>query len=139
ASESFSLAGLGGDVRHAMEKRMKVLADRGLVKNRGENSLNAAQLKFLRQEGLSYASLDYAKQAGKTHKILEPGEQLEGTLSGTLKTANGEYGIVDRGREFSLVPWKPSLERLRGREIEISMSRSRDISWTLGRSRGISR
>lgn len=139
ANEKLSEAGLGGDVRHAMEKRMKVLADRGLVKNRGDNSLNAAQLKFLRQEGLTYASLDYAKQSGKTHKMLEPGEQLDGTLSGTLKTPNGKFAIVDRGREFSLVPWKPSLERLRGREIEISMSRSHDISWTLGRSRGLSR
>ena len=71
--------------------------------------------------------------------MLEPGEPIEGTLSGTLKTPHGKYGIVERGREFALVPWKPSLERLRGRQIEISMSRSLDISWTLGRSRGLSR
>lgn len=139
AEEKLAEAGLGGDVRAAMGKRLKVLVDRGLIKDRNAQSLSAAQLKSLQQEGLTYASLDYAKQSGKAHRMLEPGEPIEGTLSGTLKTPHGKYGIVERGREFALVPWKPSLERLRGRQIEISMSRSLDISWTLGRSRGLSR
>jgi hypothetical protein len=43
---------------------------------------------------------------------------------------------VENSREFSLVPWRPVLERQIGREISGIVRSSGSISWTFGRERG---
>jgi len=86
-----------------------------------------------------HASLDIAKETGLTYRAIQPGDRIEGTFKRVHQTEHAKFAIIDRGREFSVVPWKSSLEKLRDRPIEITMSRTRDIAWTIGRTRGLSR
>jgi type IV secretory pathway VirD2 relaxase len=139
APEPLSEAGLGGEVRGAMAKRMAVHIERGLVSDRSVTQLSQGHLIQLQREGMRHAATDIAKQTGRDYRALQPGEQIDGRFTQTVSTAHAKFAIVERGYEFSLVPWKDSLEKLRGHHIQISVSRSMDMTWTRGRSRGLSR
>ncbi len=139
AIEPLGSAGLGGDVRSAMYERMKRHFQRGIVNDRDAKELNDNHLKALQKEGMLHASLDISKETGLTYRPIQPGDRIEGTFVRVHQTEHAKFAVIDRGREFSLVPWKRGLERLKDRSIEITMTRSRDIAWTLGRTRGLSR
>lgn len=139
AVEPLGGAGLGGDVRSAMDERMKRHFQRGIVKGWDAKELTDDHLKLLQKEGMLHASLDIAKETGLTYRAIQPGDRIEGTFKRVHQTEHAKFAVIDRGREFSLVPWKRGLEKLRDRPIEITMSRSRNIAWTIGRTRGLSR
>ena len=42
--------------------------------------------------------------------------------------------LIENSREFTLVPWRPVLERRIGQEVS-GVMRGRDVSWTFGRER----
>lgn len=139
AVEPIGGAGLGGDVRSAMDARMKRHFQRGIVNDRDAKALTEEHLKLLQKEGMLHASLDITKETGLTYRAIKPGDRIEGTFKRVHYTEHTKFAVIDRGREFSLVPWKRDLDKLRDRPIEITMSRTRDIAWTIGRTRGLSR
>lgn len=49
--------------------------------------------------------------------------------------ASGRFALIENAREFTLVPWRPVLERELGREVT-GVMRGRTVSWSLGRRRG---
>lgn len=62
---------------------------------------------------------------------------LEGTLGRTIDTPSGRFAVVEQSRQFTLVPWRPVLERQIGKHVAGIM---RDgISWSIGRDRGLER
>ncbi|NQY98964.1 MAG: DUF3363 domain-containing protein [Henriciella sp.] len=139
AVEPIGDAGLGGDIRSAMDDRMRRHFQRGIVNDRNTKELSDNHLKLLQKEGMLHASLDITKETGLTYRAIKPGDRIEGTFKRVHQTEHAKFAVIDRGREFSLVPWKRELEKLRDRPIEITMSRSRSIAWTIGRTRGLSR
>lgn len=54
----------------------------------------------------------------------------------TERVANylGKYAIVQNAKEFTLVPWQPQMERLRGREVSGTVG-GQGINWDWDRSR----
>ena len=139
AREPLGYSGLGGEVRTAMGKRMEVHKARGLVTDLNARSLTGAQLSALQREGMELAAQSFAKDTARKYKPLEPGKEFSGTFKQTLSTPHAKYAIVSNGLQFALVPWSRGLERLRGRQLQMTMSPGMDISWTRGRSRGLSR
>lgn len=139
APEPLSEAGLGGEVRAVMAKRMAVLYERGLVQDVSATSLNPDQVKQLQQGGLTHAAAEVAKQTGLTYAPLEAGASLQGQFERTYKSPDAKYAIIQHGHQFTLVPWSAELEKLRQRQIQVSMSPGMQLSWTSGRSLGISR
>ena len=73
ATEQLGVAGLGADVRAAMDQRMDVHRSRGLLAQADANPLTSAQLKTLQQEGMDLAAQSFAKDTGRRYKPLEPG------------------------------------------------------------------
>jgi hypothetical protein len=52
-----------------------------------------------------------------------------------VNLSSGSFAVVENSREFTLVPWRPVLERQLGREITGVMRSSGPISWSFGRER----
>jgi hypothetical protein len=48
--------------------------------------------------------------------------------------ASGRHALVERSRDFTLVPWRPVLERQLGKPVA-GIMRDGGINWTLGRQR----
>jgi hypothetical protein len=50
--------------------------------------------------------------------------------------ASGRYAMLDDGKGFSLVPWKPVLEQRLGQSMT-AVVRGGSVSWSFGRQRGM--
>ena len=51
-------------------------------------------------------------------------------------STSGKYALVERSREFTLVPWRPVIEKELGKQVA-GLIRGDGISWELGRQRGL--
>jgi uncharacterized protein DUF3363 len=63
-------------------------------------------------------------------------QTIRGRLIGSTQLASGSFAMIDDGLGFSLVPWRPVIEKEIGREI-IGVMRGTDVAWQLGRKLGL--
>jgi hypothetical protein len=74
-------------------------------------------------------------ELGKRFTESHSGDRVEGTLSRRLDLASGRFALVEKSREFMLVPWRPVLEKQLGKEVG-GILRADGINWRFGRGRG---
>jgi len=60
---------------------------------------------------------------------------VAGIYRRSVMLASGRYAMLDDGMGFSLVPWRPVIERRLGQQLAATVSASA-VSWELGRPRG---
>jgi len=63
------------------------------------------------------------------------GEKVEGIYRRDVDLASGRFAVVEKAREFTLVPWRPVLERPLGKHVS-GIVRGDTISRSIGRQRG---
>ncbi|OJU29132.1 MAG: hypothetical protein BGN89_20805 [Alphaproteobacteria bacterium 64-6] len=66
------------------------------------------------------------------------GTTIYGRYRQTLTLTSGKFAVIATERQFTLVPWRPLLDRHLGREVA-GIVRGIGVSWQLGRDRGRSR
>ena len=76
-----------------------------------------------------------AQERGGTFYVPESGERISGTYRQSMQLVSGKYALVERSREFTLVPWRPVIEKELGRQVA-GLVRGDGISWELGRQWG---
>ncbi|MNF04604.1 hypothetical protein D3C80_2041640 [compost metagenome] len=59
-----------------------------------------------------------------------------GSFSGTMQLSSGTFAIVEKSQEFTLIPWRPIIDRQLGREVA-GIMQGGSVSWQLGRQRGL--
>lgn len=91
-------------------------------------------ISILRQRELSRVASQLSKELGLPYANAHSGDRIEGTLRRSIELAAGKYAVVEKSREFTLVPWRPGLERHLGRQISGVVSGD-GISWSVGRHR----
>ncbi|WP_429860413.1 DUF3363 domain-containing protein [Brevibacillus reuszeri] len=52
-----------------------------------------------------------------------------------VRGSSGRYNMLDDGKEFSLVPWKPVIEQWLGQNIAVTVCGAA-VSWEIGRQPG---
>jgi hypothetical protein len=62
------------------------------------------------------------------------GERFEGRLARAVDMTSGRHALIERSRDFTLVPWRPVLERHIGKNVS-GIMRDGGINWTFGRQR----
>ena len=65
------------------------------------------------------------------------GEIVAGIYRRSIILASGRYAMLDDGIGFRLVPWRPVIEQRLGQLVS-AIVRGRDVTWQLGRQRGLS-
>jgi hypothetical protein len=75
-----------------------------------------------------------ARESGRAFRQHEIGDHVAGICRGLVQIGDRKFALVEHSLEFSLVPWRPMLERQIGREIS-GVVRGGGISWTIGRER----
>jgi len=123
----------------ARRLRLAFLRREGLLED-GQDGLSDAARERLRLSELRRASAGEQNRSGRAFAVLETGERFEGAFERTIDLAQGRMAIIGNEKAFAMVPWRPDLERQRGRSLVIE-ARERGISWTLpgGRQRGLGR
>ncbi len=138
AREPAALAerGFGAEVSEALGRRLEHLAGEGLA-SREASRLRLAPdlLGRLRRRELETEAAKIARETGLTARPVQEGDYVTGVLRRRLTLTSGRFAMIDDGLGFSLVPWKPELERQLGRHISGVALPGGGVDWQLGRGR----
>jgi Protein of unknown function (DUF3363) len=63
------------------------------------------------------------------------GDRIEGVVKRHVDLAQGRFALLEKSREFTLVPWREVLEKQVGKQVS-GIMRDGGVSWTIGRGRG---
>jgi type IV secretory pathway VirD2 relaxase len=128
--------GFGREVRLSLAARQSWLAEQGLATVVGEQvSYRPEMLGLLQRRELLRVAAGISRDTGLEFAPTHEG-RIEGVVQRRIDLASGRFALVDNGREFALVPWRPVLGRAFGRHVEGTAARG-GISWTIGRKRGL--
>ena len=129
--------GFGREVREALQRRIDHLVSEGLARRDGQRVIFARQLiDTLRQRNLDAAAADITIKNGLPYRPLKSGESVAGLYRERLNLASGRFAMIDDGLGFTLVPWKPSLERHLGEHVSGRVE-PETVDWSFGRKRSL--
>jgi Protein of unknown function (DUF3363) len=131
-------AGFGIEVRGALERRKDELIRQGHAWRTPEGGLRARRdlLPALERQEVERVGQRLATERSLTFKPIEDGQTIRGKLIGLTQLASGRFAMIDDGLGFSLVPWRPVIEKEIGREVN-GVMRGGDVSWQLDRKLGL--
>ena len=128
-------SGFGREVREAQARRRQWLIAEGYAHEEQDRVVyRANMLATLRRRELARVAGQLSDQLGLAYVDTRSGEPVEGTLRRSIELASGKYALVENSREFTLVPWRPVLERHIGKQVS-GVMRGDGISWSIGRQR----
>jgi type IV secretory pathway VirD2 relaxase len=127
--------GFGREVRTALAARRQWLIKQQLATGERETfRLREGAIDALRDHELRRAGEGLAGRLGKRFEPARIGERVEGIIARRVDLESGSYALVERSRDFTLVPWRDLLERNIGKAAS-GVLRIDGISWRLGRGR----
>jgi hypothetical protein len=125
----------GLKVRKAIDRRMQWLAAQRLIDLEGEGYRFRSDLvDQLERRELRAAAAKIGRESGRAFRDHQLGDLVEGICRGPVQVGDRKFALVEHSLEFSLVPWRPVLERQTGQETS-GVVRGGGISWTIGRER----
>lgn len=131
----FRDAGFGSEVRTALSVRRQWLVEQQLADgDRGQVRMRANALQVLQRRELLGAGAKLADELGKAFVEAHPGRVVEGTLARRMDLMSGRFALVEQLREFTLVPWRPVLEKQFGKQVS-GLMRTEGVSWRFRRDR----
>jgi type IV secretory pathway VirD2 relaxase len=134
---SLAAGGFGGEVRQALERRADDLVRQGHGSRTPEGRLRikADLIGTLARQEVERVGRQLAAERSLAFQPIREGQTVRGKLLGSAQLASGRFAMIDDGLGFSLVPWRPVLEKEIGRQV-MGVMRVGDISWQLGRAIG---
>jgi type IV secretory pathway VirD2 relaxase len=134
---SLATGGFGAEVRQALERRAEELVRQGHVSRtpQGQLRIKADLIGTLTHQEVERVGRHLAAERGLAFQPVREGQAVRGKLLGSAQLVSGRFAMIDDGLGFSLVPWRPVLEKAIGRQI-MGVMRGGDISWQLGRAVG---
>ncbi|RWQ22753.1 relaxase/mobilization nuclease RlxS [Mesorhizobium sp.] len=128
-------AGFGREVREAQTRRRQWLIAQGLAREEQDRIVyRANMLGVLRRRELIRVAGQLSEELGLSYSEVKPGNRIEGTLRRSIELASGKFAVIEKSHDFTLVPWRPVLDRHIGKEIS-GMVQREGISWNIGRQR----
>lgn len=133
--ESVRDAGFGREVRAALAVRRQWLIDEQLAHEGPDGPVYAKDmLATLRRRELLRVAARMADELGLPYLEAEQGVRITGRLERRVDLSSGRFAVIANSREFTMVPWRQSLEPQIGRELDVRVG-SAGVSWTIGRGR----
>ena len=135
AASALRDAGFGREVRTALTARRQWLVEQQLADgNDATFRMRDGAMDALRQRELRQAAGRLSDELGKQFEPARVGERIEGMVARRVDLEGGSYAVVERARDFTLVPWRDVLERNIGK-MASGIMRTDGISWQFGRGR----
>ena len=139
SSDQLSVRGsrFGKAATVALQRRRDHLVEQGWGEERnGAIQLRKNLLKMLRQRELQSAGEKIAMESKTTFVQTSNGGRFEGVYRKPFHLASGKFAIIEKSKEFTLVPWRPALERQRGKFVA-GVVRGTAVSFDFGKKRGV--
>jgi len=129
-------SGFGDDVNKAMAARRRWLMAEGLAsEDGGRFVIDRKRIALMEREALGEEGERLSKQSGKSFGEAVEGERVAGIYRQSVDLPAGRFAIVEKAKEFTLVPWRAALEARAGMEISGVMRRG-GVTWEFGKTRG---
>ncbi len=129
-------AGFGAEVRDAQDRRRQWLIAQGLAEESGGIATYRADLLVtLQRRELLRVAGQLSEELDLPFAEAVPGTRIEGIVRRQIDLISGRFALVEKSREFTLVPWRPVLERQIGKPVS-GIVRGDGINWSIGRGRG---
>jgi hypothetical protein len=128
--------GFATDLRRALADRSRWLADCQLadLSPVGEVAPKPDMMRNLRRAETERLVRDLSGHFKSTFIPAEPGRRISGVYERAIMTPTGKLAVIRRQDTFTLAPWKPALEPMRGRTVT-GLIGPRRVMWTLDRGR----
>lgn len=128
-------AGFGREVRAALDVRRQWLVEQGLAEDRdGQLRVRANLVAALQRRELLRVADELSSELGLPFAEAHTGDRIEGRLARRLDLTSGRFALIEKSKEFTLVPWRPSLEKQIGKEMS-GIMRDDGVNWRFGRGR----
>jgi hypothetical protein len=135
--ESIRAAGFGADVEAALNRRRQWLLDQGFAREVDGKVVYARNLlATLQRRELARAGARLAQETGLDYVEAVKGKELRGAYRRSIVLASGRFAVIEHAQEFTLVPWRPALERARGQSISGTLG-DQGLSFSIGKRRGL--
>ncbi|AMY70891.1 relaxase/mobilization nuclease domain-containing protein [Frigidibacter mobilis] len=140
SAEASDLAptGFGQQVRDAMDNRREHHIERGDAtrQQQGRVFYRRNLLATLREREVARVGAEMATNKGLPFRAATDGASVSGKFTGTVQLSSGKFAMVEKSHEFTLVPWRPVIDRQLSREVK-GVVQGGSVSWQLGKTRGI--
>ncbi|MDB5581954.1 MAG: conjugal transfer protein TraI [Bradyrhizobium sp.] len=128
--------GYGREVREAQALRRQWLVEQGLAEEQaGIVRFKPDLIATLQRRELLRVARQLSDELGLAFNEAGVGERIEGVLRRRVDLTSGRFALVEKSREFTLVPWRPALERQIGKQVA-GVIRGDGVNWRFGRERG---
>jgi len=125
--------GFGEEVENAKAQRRQFLMQRGLIS--GKETVSEGTLKALETLDLDAAAKSLSSAIGKDYVSAPDNGRISGTYREAIVRPSGKYAVIEKSKDFTLVPWRETMDRNLGKSISGAV-KGQTISWTLNRTRG---
>lgn len=137
--ESVAPKGFGAEVRQTLAGREMFLVERGLAERRGQRVvLMRNLLATLRSRDVERAAREIEVGSGLVHRPAADGQHVSGVYTRSVALVSGRFAELEDGVGFSLVPWRPFIDKRLGHSVSAHIHGKR-TSWELASLRGIER
>jgi type IV secretory pathway VirD2 relaxase len=140
SQEKLNPTGFGGEVASVSTKRRQWLVTQGLASVGPTNAFQPQphMLDQLRQRDLRQATQILSKELGLANAQLGEGDRIDGTFSRSVNLASGKYAVIQKSKEFTLVPWRPEMEQFKSKQLYgVVGDHGIDWDWRAKRERGL--
>lgn len=119
--------GWAAEVAAAKQKRQQFLVETGVIELAKDRVTVNIQAKLLTAD-LRAAGEGLRGEIGKAYAEAPARGEIEGVYRNAVIRPSGKFAVIERAREFTLVPWRSVLERSRGKSVS-GVFREGEISW----------
>lgn len=124
--------GFGAEVRGAIQQRRQWLVEQQLAEGEeGVTRYRRNMLQLLQRRELDRVITGIEQDTGLVHRQLHADAPIEGLCRRAVQVGDQRYALIEKSREFSLVSWRPVLDRAVGKSVS-GIMRAEGISWTIG-------
>ena len=135
--EAVRTAGFGAEVEAALNRRRQWLLDQGFARDvDGKVAYARNLLATMQRRELASAGAQIAQETGRDYVETVRGEEVRGAYRRSIALASGRFAVIEHAREFTLLPWRPALERARGRSISGILG-DQGLSFSIAKRRGL--
>ena len=136
APTPFRDAGFGHDALGAQARRRQWLIAQGFAEERdGVTSYRAGMIAALQRRELLRVAGQLSDEINLPFAESPNGGRVEGIYRRPIDLASGRVALIEKSREFTLVPWRQILDRHVGKSVS-GILRGDGVTWSIGRGRG---
>ena len=103
-----------------------------------DGRLPKAALEKLQDMDLRDAAKKLSEVNGKPYSALGSARSVQGIYQKSIDRPSGKFAVIERAKDFTLVPWRPVMERNLGKSLSGRVFAG-SISWDVTKQRGLSR